>query len=324
MGWVAFATLLSLAVPALAQTATDRLKQARDAFEYGDFDGTVRLLADLPESGLLALESDRIEAYRLLGLAHFFRGDAREATTAFFGLLKQNPDYALDPFYVPPHAVAFFDRVRKDHEALLSPIRERRRRRLREQELEDQARRAAEERRRQMLTPQQIPDVLEREVALNSRLVAAMPFGLGQFQNGHASLGSGLATLQVATGATSVLAFLAVEGLRDPDTGAFRGANYQTARNLDLVKWIGAAAFYALWLGGAMDANVRFVPRRVVSEGPAGRSQPDAVEALDSDVSFSSGTRGSPSEETSRKEAPDAPPFRDETPPDAAPVSPED
>ena len=35
---------------------------------------------------------------------------------------------------------------------------------------------------------------------------------------------------------------------------------YRIATKLEIVKWVGAAAFYGLWAGGAVDAAIHFKP----------------------------------------------------------------
>jgi hypothetical protein len=85
-----------------------------------------------------------------------------------------------------------------------------------------------------------------------------MPFGIGQFQNGDQSLGTALATSQIVAGATSAGSALLIEALRDRSTGKFQSGSYNIARNLQIAKWVSAGAFYALWIGGALQAAIKF------------------------------------------------------------------
>lgn len=277
---VAFAAgSLLFVAHALAQTPGENLKRARDAFEYGDYARVVQLAKGLPESGALPVEVDRIDAYRILGLSHFYLRQTTEAEQAFLGLLRQNPDYQLDPFYVPPIAVAFFDEIRKRNEPYLAPIRERRNRQVREEQAAERARAEEERRRREaesrpLVVEKPVPVYVDRQVLEHSRFVASMPFGLGQFQNGDAGLGVGLLAGQALSGALSVAAFVAIEALRQPDTGRFAGGDLGAARTFDAVKWIGAGLFYLLWAGGAADAHLRFVPSRLVEPPAAAPAAP--------------------------------------------------
>ena len=53
---------------------------------------------------------------------------------------------------------------------------------------------------------------------------------------------------------------LLIEGLRDNTTQKFGQTEYRIATKLEIVKWVGAAAFYGLWAGGAVDAAIHFKP----------------------------------------------------------------
>jgi hypothetical protein len=272
---------LWLPAPARAQSPEELLKRAQDAFEYGDFKRTTQLLQGVPDGGALG-EGDRIEAWRLLGLSNYYLENKTEAENALFGLLKQNPDYQLDPFYVPPAAVSFFDEVRKRNEQYLAPIRERRRARLKALEEEEQLRVEADRRRKEELARPPLPMLVERTTTQSSRLVASLPGGLGQFQNGNVPLGATLGALQLGAAIASIASYGLVEGLRG-DNGRFAPAVVERARSADGVKWWAAGAFYLLWLAGAVEAHVNYVPTRVVGEtsvpappppGPASASAP--------------------------------------------------
>ena len=96
---------------AVTLLAPPELKRAKDRFEFGayaDAAGTLRqLLAGDPDLS----EQEFIDAYRMLGIAEYHLGDLPQARAAFVNLLSYDPDYALDPFLVPPVIVDFFVRV---------------------------------------------------------------------------------------------------------------------------------------------------------------------------------------------------------------------
>src|SRR5436190_12553551 len=127
-------------------SAVEAMNRARVTFEYGDYPQASKLLAALVEAGRFESASLRAEAYRLLGLSLFYQGRKGEAYSAFLEYLYLDPDAQLDPFFVPPAAVSFFDQVKKEAEPKLAPLREQKR-----AELDMQKRAAAEvaERRRQ-------------------------------------------------------------------------------------------------------------------------------------------------------------------------------
>lgn len=259
----------------------DAMNRAARYFDYGDYPAVSRILTRLDVNGIESQEL-RIDAYRLLGLSLFYQGKRGEAYRAFLELLYLDPDFQMDPFYVPPAAAEAFNEVRHDAEAQLAPLRaqrhaeqEAKRRALEEEAARRKARELEDEQRRMTA----LAPVVERRVVSHEFWVTMLPFGVGQLQNGDRTLGIGLATGQVVAGATSAGSALLIEGLRDNGTGKFGAGNYPLATRLNVAKWVGAGIFYALWIGGAIHAAVNFQPEaapvdRLVSTGRASTTQP--------------------------------------------------
>jgi tetratricopeptide (TPR) repeat protein len=266
------ATLLAQAQPQApeeqSRSAADAMNRARVTFEYGDYPQASKLLAALVEAGRFESLQSRADAYRLLGLSLFYQGRKGEAYKAFLEYLFIDPDAVLDPFYVPPAAVSFFDQVKREAEPRLAPLRVQKRaefdvqKRAAAEEAERRRQRELEAERRRL---QDISPSIERRVVQHEFWVTMMPFGIGQLQNGDRKLGIALATAQLLSGAASAGSALLIEQLRDNSTGRFdnRGAGstpYRTAERLNVVKWVGAALFYALWAGGAIHAAINYKP----------------------------------------------------------------
>jgi len=251
-----------------APSAVEAMNRARVTFEYGDYPQASKLLSALVEVGRFESASLRAEAYRLLGLSLFYQGRKGEAYSAFLEYLYLDPDAQLDPFYVPPAAVSFFDQVKKEAEPKLAPIRAQKRaeqearQKAATEEAERRRQRELEEERRRL---QQLTPPVERRVVQHEFWVSMMPFGIGQLQNGDRTLGMVMATAQVIAGASSAGSALLIEELRDSSTGRFSNTGpgstpYRTAERLNVVKWVGAGIFYALWAAGAIHAAIRFQP----------------------------------------------------------------
>ena len=249
-------------------SAVEAMNRARVTFEYGDYPQASRLLSALVEVGRFESASLRAEAYRLLGLSLFYQGRRGEAYSAFLEYLFLDPDAQLDPFYVPPAAVSFFEQVKKEAEPKLLPIRAQKRseqearQKAASEEADRRRQRELEEDRRRL---QQLSPSVERRVVQREFWVSMMPFGIGQLQNGDRTLGIALATAQVITGAASGGSALLIEELRDGSTGRFNNHGpgntpYLTASRLNVVKWVSAALFYGLWAAGAVHAAVHFKP----------------------------------------------------------------
>jgi tetratricopeptide (TPR) repeat protein len=262
----------------------DAINKARRYFDYGDYPAVSRILTRLDVTGIESPEL-RIDAYRLLGLSLFYQGKRGEAYRAFLELLYLDPDFQMDPFYVPPAAAEAFNEVRRDAEAQLAPIRAQKRseqeakRRALEEEAARRRQRELEDEQRRLTA---LAPVIERRVVTREFWVTMLPFGVGQLQNGDRGLGIALATGQVVAGATSAGSALLIEGLRDSGTGKFGEGNYMLARRLNVAKWVGAGIFFALWMGGAIHAAVHFQPEstpidRLVTTGNAASAPPSPL-----------------------------------------------
>jgi hypothetical protein len=205
----------------------------------------------------------------MLGIAEYQLGDTGAARTAFVNLLSVEPDYALDAFLVPPAIVEFFDRVKKEHEPALAPLRERRRE-LREQQ------RLAEEARRRLLAeeaaragpPTKIVRLEERVYLLNW-----MPLGAGQFQNGDRGKGAAIAAGQLVLGLVNVSAIVfhnqiaedrtrtCISGQPGCSRPPYSDSDRSLLRQVEAAKYVSAALFWALYAYGVWDAHQGYVPR---------------------------------------------------------------
>jgi tetratricopeptide (TPR) repeat protein len=260
------ALLLSLAL--LASVGAD-LKRAKDRYSFGayaDAAGAVReMLARRPALS----EAESVEAYRLLGLSEYQLGDRTAARAAFVTLLSIDPDYALDAFLVPPQIVEFFDRVKREAESELAPLREQRRQ-LKEQQ------RLAEEARRKLLAEEQLrtgPPSKVLRVQERVYLFNWLPFGAGQFQNGQTAKGTAIAAAEVVIGAVNLGAIL-VHNQIAQDRGRWcKPSDVSNCSNppitdsdrlllqrVDVAKYVSAGLFWAVYAYGVIDAHVHFVP----------------------------------------------------------------
>jgi hypothetical protein len=265
--------------------AQEKLRQARANFDYRNYGPAAELAQELIDSRALERTPDQIETYRILGLSRFFQGRTEEARIAFINLLSLDPDFQLDPFYVPPQAVAFFERVRADNQSLLQPIRERRR-------AAQEALRQEEEARARLLNQGQAaqPQIIREQVIRPSAAVALLPFGVGQFQNGDTTLGVTFAVTEAIAAVASVSCYVWVESQRS-SSGYFPSSVYSTAVTVRDVQIATGIAFFVLWAGGAVEAVLNLKPPTVVRvpESPGMEAKPGLHAAI---APTPSGARG--------------------------------
>jgi hypothetical protein len=254
---------------ALALAAPPELKRAKDRFEFGAYAEAAGALRQLLGGPRDLTDAEAVDAYRMLGIAEYQLGDTGAARTAFVNLLSVEPDYALDAFLVPPAIVEFFDRVKREHEPALAPLRERRRE-LREQQ------RLAEEARRRLLAeeaaragpPTKIVRLEERVYLLNW-----MPLGAGQFQNGDRGKGAAIAAGQLVLGLVNVSAIVfhnqiaedrtrtCISGQPGCSRPPYSDSDRSLLRQVEAAKYVSAALFWALYAYGVWDAHQGYVPR---------------------------------------------------------------
>jgi hypothetical protein len=269
----------------LALAAPPELKRARDRFEFGAWADAAGTLRQLLSSGRSLTEEEAVDAYRMLGIAEYHMGDLPQARSAFLNLLSNDPDYTLDAFLVPPPIVDLFDAVKRENEDALGPLREQKR------ALREQAR-LAEEARRKLLAeapPTKVVRVQERLYLFNW-----MPLGAGQFQNGDRAKGVAIAAGQVTAGAVNLAAIIAHAQLADnmprctsaePDCSRppYSDSDRDLLATLDVVKYVSAGVFWALYAYGVWDAHRNYVP---IVETEITPGQPGATLKLGLGVRF--------------------------------------
>jgi hypothetical protein len=263
---VALALALSsgFALPARADDLAE-FEAARTLYDRQAYAGAVDALralvgTDPPRVSdpLLVIESRKYLAASLL-----FLGASEDAKTQFRLLLAQEPRYTLDPLAFPNDVLALFEQVKTDIQRELDKKRQ----------ADESARRSAEERardaeriRRENLARLRVLAEETESVVENSRWVATIPFGVGQFQNGHNGFGVALAMGQGLSAATSTLSFVFHQRLADdrPSPADVEDAQQRESR-WRTTNYVSFGVFVGLVLIGIVDAHVRFVPDRVTS-----------------------------------------------------------
>ena len=231
----------------------NRLAEGRLAYERGDYPLAVVTLTPLLYPSIeLASEDAVIEAHRLLALSYLLEKKEPEAAEEATSILALRPSFQLDPIVDPPMAVSFFESVRKRQEARLHDLRERARK--------DAEARAREDAERRHATAERV--YIERTVTRRSRLVATLPFGVGQWQNGQRTKAALFLSSELVFGALSLSGYVALDQKYpyDPSTRKrFYPIAEQTTAQALLGLQLGAGiAFWATVLWGIIDAHVLF------------------------------------------------------------------
>jgi hypothetical protein len=259
-------------VAAHAQDSDTELAGIRAAFEYGKYAEVITRAGARIDRGSLS-DDQLVDLHELAGLAAFNLQRLGDAERHFSALLRLEPDHSLDPFVVPPPAVAWFDKLKQRMDSELEFLRQERRLRQErarvEAERRERERLAAEEQRRraEALARQ----VTVRTVEKRNFLVNFVPFGAGQFQQGRSSLGIVFAASEGALAVTSVIAYFAYEALFETSTLEVDDVLTETGKATLTVRYIptrranqadawrllkigSAASFYSVYALGVADA----------------------------------------------------------------------
>jgi tetratricopeptide (TPR) repeat protein len=185
----------------------DRFAAAKNAYDAGEYEVAVTRFEELLESDLKN-PALIIETYKLLGVSFMFTGNRDEAEAAFLKLLTLSPEHTLDPLVFPIDVIDFFTAIKRRNDERLAEL-------ARVRAAEEVARHEAEEEaRRAELQKLARTYYLERSREEKSLLVALMPLGAGQFQNGEKIKGSLFLGGELLLGATAMTTYFLHEGLR--------------------------------------------------------------------------------------------------------------
>jgi hypothetical protein len=254
--------LLALVAPVRPACASDLddFQLCRTAYEAQEwpravacFEGLVG--GELPRLGSTSLT---LESRKYLAAAYFFVGRREAAGTQFERLLREDPSYELDASSFPVEVVELFDHVRAEIRSEL---------RLAEERAEEAARRAEDAARVRALAA-----LFEEEVEVeveNSRWIAALPFGVGQFERGDVGLGAFFlvsealfaVTAAVTLGVHEYVLGLVASGAVAP--GRIGQVN-EILLAMEATNWSSVGAFVVLAAAGILEAQLRFLPTRTV------------------------------------------------------------
>jgi hypothetical protein len=238
------------------------LTDGRVAYERGDYEVAIRTLRPLLYPSIeLGTEEAVVEAHRLLTLSYFLAKKESLAEEEATSLLAMRPNFELDPVVDPPTVVRFFQEVRKKQGERLQAIRARQR--------EEGARARKEEERRRLEAHAKAERVfVERTVERHSRLVALIPFGVGQAQNGQRKKAIAFLATELLLGALSLSAYLAIDQRYqtfDPSTNrrTFPVGDTAIAQMLVGLELGAGIAFWGVLAWGIVDAQVLYKPEVV-------------------------------------------------------------
>lgn len=236
----------------------EEFEKARSAYDSQDYARAARLFealggGDVPK---LTNRSLVLESKKYLGASYLFLGKLPQAEQEFTRLLRMDPAYQLDPLGFPEEVQRLFLRVQKQLDA---------ERHAAEAERQREEQRVQRERTERAQYTQErwarLTELAETETVseVHSRWLAMVPFGAGQFQNGHASLGAILAVSEGSLLALSIVTYFLHDSLRGQTPSPDEIDDARLAeQGFRYTNQISFALFAIIAVTGVIDAQVRF------------------------------------------------------------------
>lgn len=254
-----FALMAAFALPVAADELSD-FESARRNYDKQNYTKAARGLESLVGGAVPRATNPvvRLESRKYLGATYLFLGQKEAAREQFRLLLEEDPDYDIDPVAFPEAVVQTFHEVQKKvaaERALQDALDAARQQRERSEEVEE------------LIQQQQRIAVLEELAAsetvekVNSRWIAALPYGIGQFQNEDRELGIMFAVTESAFLAASIATFIGHNSLRDENPAPSEIERAQRVeRALRIGNWVSVGALLSFYVAGLVEAQVRFKP----------------------------------------------------------------
>lgn len=265
--WTRAATSAVLAAiclwaPRAAADEYEFFVKAKNAYEAGEYEEAVKRFESLLE-GSIDSTALLLESHKLLAVSYLFVGDEKRAEHHFTEMLMVDPKYELDPLIFPISVLDFFVSIKQKNQERLDAL-------VKAREKAEAQRRAQEAARRTLQCEQQKRNIyIERERRRHSLVVAMIPFGAGQFQNGHVAKGIVFLSGEVLLSAAVTTTFVMHERLRTQADTPFESRS--TRRRYErfeasyrIANQVTAAALGAAVVAGIIDALFFYEPEAVV------------------------------------------------------------
>lgn len=212
-------------------------------------------------------------------------GEPEAADAPLRAAIHENPQMKPPDSLVFPQPV--IERFLKVRDSLINEIRAAEEARIRQAQAEARQRQQALERDRNRMRALEKLAQQETVVIKNQRWLAAVPFGVGQFQNREPGLGTTLLVSQALLGAASLTAIIVqsklatqADDLRRSGGTVDEARLQETQRVWSAIKTGSFWGFAALAVGGVVHAQLEFVPEfreyrpRPLPEGLASEPAP--------------------------------------------------
>lgn len=271
-GLLTIAACVAVLVPrpaaAAAQEDLAEFQLAMNAYDTGEYEtAEERFRGLLEREPPLDNKALIFEVHKYLGATLMFMGKEKEANEQFEALLRQDPDYEMDPVIFPTAILDAFYKVKLQISEELLDIKKKK-------EQETAIAKAKKEAMKKKLIAQikeaSKPVYLEKQEQSWNLFFALVPFGVGQLQNGHAVKGYLFLGGELALLAADITLWGLSEYFKKQyyEVSSGRRSKYRNSFNsYKLATNIVAGAAIAAMVAGVIDAVIYYA--RLAGKGPA-------------------------------------------------------
>lgn len=252
---VAIAASANFAHAAPTQAEQSAFAGGKKLYENGQHDQAATYFALATDGPTPSIKDpDLVSQSRMIrGASNMYLGRIAEADTQFERILRGNAKYQPDTILFPPGVIDRFNGIRDklDKEAAEKKAGDANTKKIAALEA-DNARLSS-----RLVALESYAKNYET-VVKRSRILASVPFGVGQFQNGDVGLGIFFAATEGMALTAATISWAYHYSLpRDPVDATEARSAANAAR---VVNWISLGAFVALAVGGIAQAHIAFVP----------------------------------------------------------------
>ncbi len=236
------------------------LVQARREFVNQNHEQVIKLVKPLLEPrSILASEEEEAEALEMLGISYWWINDLKAAEASFLVLLSLRPEKKLNPAVQPAGVVKFFNAIRENLERMPEEIRARQ-----TQELKicrKQLAKKSEEIRKLRET------AVETTIIRRPLWLSFIPFGVGQFNNGHMGKGWTFFSIETALLLANMTSYILAETswVRNGPGSTVRNdeKSIRRARNVQIAQITTGSLLIGVAAAGIIEALISYKSRTV-------------------------------------------------------------
>ena len=118
---ILFSIIFFLSVSNNIYGYSDKFELGMFSYEHGDYSKAITVFTEIISIKETERE-EKLKSLELLGIINNIKGNIEKSREYFNLLLNEDSNYSLDPLFVPPEIVVFFNSIKNKRRTLLKPL----------------------------------------------------------------------------------------------------------------------------------------------------------------------------------------------------------